>query len=121
VPDLWRELTEWLTIRIIQNDSHRTRWPISEFWLVVQDAVTCFGQLTGVSRLKQLRAKKDNLESHARGYLLNIAAMASKSLVGSDVEYGINYIGYFVGKLLKEPDIKKEVEKRRHKYDSMEY
>ncbi|MFC1965002.1 HEPN domain-containing protein [Chloroflexota bacterium] len=28
VPDLWRYLTvEWLTIRLIQDDTHRNRWP----------------------------------------------------------------------------------------------
>lgn len=121
VPDLWKELTEWLTIRIIQNDSHRTRWPISEFWKVVQSSVSLFGRLSGVNRLKQLKAKKDNLESHARGYLLNLTAMASKSLAGSDTEYGKRYIEYFIWKLLNEPDLEQEIEKRKHKYDSMEY
>ncbi|MFC1954022.1 hypothetical protein ACFLU7_00490 [Chloroflexota bacterium] len=122
MPDLWRELSsDWLTIRIIQNDSHRTRWNISDVWLVVQDAVSRFGYLTGVSRLKQLKSKKDTLEGHARGYLLNLAALASKSLPGADIEYGKRYIEYFVTKILDEPDLNQGIEKRKHKYDSMEY
>jgi hypothetical protein len=120
VPDLWRELTaEWLTIRIIGNDTHRTRWPMSEFWKVVQNAVSCFGHLTGVSRLKQLKSKKETLESHARGYLLNLAALASKSIL-DDTEYGKRYIALKVGQWLDDPAFEQEIEKRRHKYDSME-
>jgi len=122
IPDLWKELTfNWLTIRIVQDDSHRTRWPISEFWLVAQGAVSSFGQMAGVSRLKQLRSKKDTLEGHARGYLLNLAALASKSLKGADSEYGKRYIIYFVEKVLNESSLNEEIEKRKHKYDSMEY
>jgi hypothetical protein len=121
-PDLWRELTvEWLTIRIIQNDSHRTRWPISEFWQVVQNAVSCFGQITGVNRVKQLRSKKDNLESNARGYLLNLAALAAISLGGCDINYGKMWLFNFVEKVVYDPAFEQEIEKRRHKYDSMEY
>lgn len=122
VPDLWKELTlNWLTIRIVQSDSHRTRWLISAFWLVVQGTVTSFGQMAGISRLKQLRAKKNTLEGHARGYLLNLAAMASKSLPDMDSGYGKRYIIYFVEKLLNESGLDEEIEKRKHKYDSMEY
>ena len=122
VPDLWRTLTdEWLTIRIIQDDSHRTRWPISGFWQTVQSSVLCFGQIFGVSRIKQMRSKGEILERNARGYLLNLAALALKSLEGNDIEYGKRYVEYFVWKLLNEPDFEQEIKKRRQKYDSMEH
>ncbi len=122
VPDLWRYLTvEWLTIRIIQNDSHRTRWPITEFWQAVQNSGSCFGETIGVSRLKQMQAGKDILERNLRGYVFSLAALAMKSLPGSDVAYGSRYVVYFLENLLEDPDFKKEIEKRKHKYDSMEY
>ena len=122
VPDLWKYLTvEWFGIRVIQNDSHRTRWPASEFWRIVQCSVAWFGQTTGVSRIKQLRAKSVNLESIARGYMLNLIALASKSLQNADKEYGIRYLEYIVGKWIEAPEFEQEIEKRRHKYDSMEY
>jgi len=122
VPDLWKYLTEeWLSIRIIQADSHRTRWPASQFWRSVQYSVVLFGQPTGVSRIKQLRAKSASLENIARGYMLNLIALASMSLEKADIEYGKRYLEYIVGKWIEEPTFEQEIEKRRHKYDSMEY
>ena len=122
VPDLWKYLTvEWLAIRIIQADSHRTRWPAPPFWKAVQYSVALFGQTTGVSRIKQLRAKSANLENIARGYMLNLIALASMSLENADIEYGKRYLEYIVGKWIEEPTFEQEIEKRRHRYDSMEY
>jgi len=122
VPDLWRYLTvEWMTIRIIQNDSHRNRWIITEFWQVVQNTGSCFGKTIGVSRLKQMKASKDILERNLRGYVYGLAALAMKSLPGSDVAYGKRYIVYFLENLLEDLTFEQEVQKRKHKYDSMEY
>ena len=122
VPDLWKYLTtEWLSVRIIQSDSHRTRWPISEFWYSVQRSLEWFGHVVGVSRIKQLHSRMDSLESHARGYMLNLIALASKSLENADKDYGIRYLEYIVGKWIEDPEFEEEIEKRRHKYDSMEY
>lgn len=122
VPDLWRYLTvEWLTIRIIQSDSHRTRWPITGFWQVVQSAGSCFGETVGVSRLKQMKANKDILERNLRGYVFGLAALAMKSLPGSDVAYGRSYVAYFLEGVLEDLNFEQEVQKRKHKYDSMEY
>ena len=122
MPDLWRYLTvEWLTIRIIQNDSHRTRWPITGFWQVVKSAGSCFGETVGVSRLKQMKANKDILERNLRGYVIGLAALAMKSLPGSDVAYGRSYVTYFLEGVLEDLNFEQEVQKRKHKYDSMEY
>jgi hypothetical protein len=122
VSDLWKYLTvEWLAIRIIQKDSHRTRWPASQFWRIVQFSVAFFGQTTGVSRLKQLRAKSVILENIARGYMLNLIALASKSLENADKDYAIRYLEYIVGHWIEDPEFEQEIEKRKHKYDSMEY
>lgn len=122
MPDLWKYLTvEWLAIRIITEDSHRTRWPASHFWRIVQYSLVWFGQVTGVSRIKQLRARSVNLETIARGYMFNLIALYSKSLGNADADYGKRYLEYIVGKWLEEPEFEKEIEKRRHKYDSMEY
>ncbi len=122
VPDLWRYLTvDWLTIRVIQDDTHRTRWPISSFWQTVQGALPYFGQVTGVSFLRQLIPKKDILERQARGLLYSLTALASKSLTGSDIKYGKRYIRYIIKKWLDDPNFNEEVEKRRHKYDNTEY
>ena len=122
VPDLWRYLTaEWLTIRINQKDSHRTRWSITEFWQVVQSAGSCFGEVTGVSRLKQMHSSRDILERNLRGYVYSLTALVMKSQIRSDIGLGRVYLEHFLWELLNDPDFEQEVQKRKHKYDSMEY
>jgi hypothetical protein len=55
-PDLWRYLTEeWLALRVPGSDSHRDRWELQELWQVVQGAERQFGELTGVTRMRQFR------------------------------------------------------------------
>ena len=82
VPDLWKYLTvEWLAIRIIQKDSHRTRWPASQFWRIIQYSVAWFGQTTGVSRIKQLRAKTMGKPGYIAGETLIRSDKPGESLV----------------------------------------
>ncbi len=56
-----------------------------------------------------------------KGLLYCLAALAIRSLPGSDISYGKQYIRQLVNKLLKAKDCDSEIEKRKHKYDSMEY
>ncbi len=122
VPNLWRYLTcEWLTIRDPSNDSRRTRWPISEFWRAVQQAGTAFGECTGVSRLKQMRPKFHRQERLARGILISMAALSSKSLARGDVAYGKMVVKRMVEKWMKDPTFEEEIEKRRSRFSTMEY
>ena len=53
--------------------------------------------------------------------MLNLIALYSKSLESGDSKYGIRYLEYIVGKWIEDPGFEQEIEKRRHKYDSMEY
>lgn len=53
--------------------------------------------------------------------MLNLIALASKSLENADKEYGIRYLEYIVRKWIEDPTFEQEIEKRRHKYDNMEY
>ena len=71
IPGLWEYLSEeWLSIRVVGKDSHRTRWAISDFWLMVQSAAGLFGNVTEVSRLKQLKAKGETLRRLQEGMSL---------------------------------------------------
>ncbi len=122
VPDLWRYLThEWLTIREPRDDSRRTRWPVSEFWRAVQQAGTTFGECTGVSRLKQMRPRFNRQERLARGVLISMAALSSKSLARGDAAYGKMVVKRMVEKWMADPSFEEEIEKRRSRFSSMEY
>ncbi len=121
VPDLWKYLTnEWLTIRLIESNTRRTRWELSDFWKSVQSAVNFFGEVKGVSRIKQLRAKGKNLEPNARGYTLNLIALGAVSLGQSDIFYGIKYFESKVRSWIDAPEFEEEVKKRMLNYESME-
>jgi hypothetical protein len=122
LPDLWRYLTvEWMTIRIIQCDTHRTRWPIADFWQMVQSSLSYFGEIIGVSRLKQMISSRDILERNLKGFVHSLAALVMKSQVDSDIEKARSYLEYFLYETLNDPDFELEVQKRKHKYDSMDY
>ncbi len=122
LPDLWIYLTgEWLTIRDVQEDSHRTRWPITDNWQVVQSAISCFGEVIGVNRLKQRIPGRDKLESSLKGYAYSLTALVMRSQPGNSIEHGKNYVEYFLYEMLYDPEFEQEVQKRSHKYDSMEY
>ena len=88
---------------------------------MVQSSGSRFGETVGVSRLKQMKANKDILERNLRGYVFGLAALAMKSLPGSDVAYGRSYVTYFLEGVLEDLNFEREVQKRKHKYDSMEY
>lgn len=121
VPDLWKYLTnEWLTIRLFESNSRRTRWELSDFWKSVQSAVDLFGKVKGVSRIKQLQAKSINLENNARGYALNLIALAAVSLGQNDIFYGIKYFESKVRSWIDGPGFEEEVKRRMLNYESME-
>jgi hypothetical protein len=121
LPDLWKYFTtEWLTIRKIKKDSHRTRWPVSKLWMVVQSGYSKFGNIVGVSRLKQLRADKDIIERNLEGYCYSLVAMAMSALPGTDIEYGKKYLIAFLEDIIEGQEFEAKVRKRLPKYNSME-
>jgi hypothetical protein len=120
LPDLWKYLTnDWLTIRVIENDSHRTRWSLTKFWQTVQNSELLFGQSCGVSRMKQLRAKSVNLENNARGYALNMIALACVSIKDTNMELGIEYFESRFRSWIVNPNFEEEIKKRMLKYEGM--
>ena len=84
--DIWRYCTEdWLTIRDVNTaDSKRYRWPIKDYWQVVQSAIGHFGSCRGILRYKQSQCKADHLVAQLKG--VSISWVATLSLVYG--EYG---------------------------------
>jgi len=79
--DIWRYCTgDWLSIRVPDNDSHRYRWPLADWWQVVQGGFTLFGKAYGVLRNKQHQFRQERLMKQAKGVLASAAAVSSASL-----------------------------------------
>jgi len=79
LPDIWHYATQkWFTIHNkIVSDSRHTRWPLSDFWQIVQSAVFMFGQRLGVLRSHQIRPRLKHLESMITGVAASMCALAA--------------------------------------------
>ena len=74
--DLWRyATTDWMTVREPTADSNRSRWPVRDFWRVVQSAGDSFGPVTGIAKVDQMRPQYDGLAQQARGVLVTMGAL----------------------------------------------
>jgi len=75
--DLWRYFAQdWISLRDeADGDSNRRRWPVKEFWKVVQECVSVFGVVTGVRRLTQRTPKIASLNRLGRGVMVTLVAL----------------------------------------------
>lgn len=82
--DIWRYCTEdWLTIREINGtDAKRCRWRITDFWRLIQSAVSHFGTCLGILRYKQKQCNAEHLEKQLKGVLVSL--LATNGLVYGD-------------------------------------
>jgi hypothetical protein len=88
--DMWRYYTrDWLRIRVKCGDSHRDRWPVAEWWQVVQGGSPVFGKAYGVTRNKQHEFKRGRMMRQVKGMIASILAERSASY---EVEYGSSSI-----------------------------
>lgn len=82
--DLWRYFTIWVSLRDRGSDSNRRRWPVKSFWKTAVDAVSAFGQVTGVLRIAQRRPRLDALSRLGRGVQVTLTALVQTD---SDVSF----------------------------------
>ncbi len=88
--DMWRYYTrKWLTIRVPSSDSHRDRWPLADWWQVVQGGLSLFGKAYGVLRNRQHEFKRGRMMKQVKGMLVSILAESSAR---NDVEHGSLWI-----------------------------
>jgi len=119
--DLWKNLTEWLTIREIGKDSHRNRWELTDFWKLVQGSRDRFGQLTGISRLKQKRPSYEKTSRRIRGELVSLYALAMGSMRGSNYRIVDRQVMNLIKHFTKDPTFEDDVARRKAKYSGMGY
>ena len=91
--DIWRYFTlDWLTIREVNKaDSERCRWPVKEWWQVVQGVIGKFGTCTGMVRFRQKQCKEEHLEKMFDGLMVSLQA-----------KYSLVYGDHFAETRLKE-------------------
>ena len=118
--DLWRYLTnDWLTLREIGQDSHRDRWELTEFWKIAQESVGDFGQITGISRLKQKRPSFEKTRSQVRGHMVSLYAMVMASMNGSNFKMVNRQIKNLIKHIIMDPEFEVDVIDRMPRYRGM--
>lgn len=121
LPDVWNYLVnKWMVIKEPSPDTHRNRWPDSEFWQAVKSSTHLFGNVTGVSRLKQMKPKAEALQKQAKGCLASLGALAIESLPGCPVDYGRKYVKALMDKWIDSPDFEHDLRTRATKFSSMQ-
>jgi len=121
-PDLWRYLTEdWLTLRVPGDDSHRNRWKLRELWQVVQGAGSKFGEVTGITRMRQMRPTFEGLRSQYCGLLVSIVATSTELLGGESTEIPKEWIISMTHDMLRKPEFDMDVKRRKAKYSGMDH
>ncbi len=122
IADLFKYLTqEWLTIRDIGEDSHhRSRWTVSSLWQAIQSATGQFGEVTGVTRLGQMRPRYTHLKAQVRGGLVSLVALNSESLNAADNKVAIAQVRALIKSMTAKPDFDSDVSNRRAKFAGME-
>jgi len=116
--DMWRYCScEWLTVRRPGADSNRARWPLQDYWKVVQGAGVNLGEMYGVLRLRQKRVQYDALGLQARGVLVTmVATMATETWAG----WGMLMVGHDVGGWFSSAEFMADVEKRMGKLGKLQ-
>ncbi len=115
--DIWRYCTvDWLTIREPGSDRNRSRWPVKDYWLTVQGAISHFGQLYGVIRFKQKATRYDPLMRHIRGCLITAMALRGE-MVGP--YHAALQIRWTIEGWLKSEEFQAAVEERKGKFGNI--
>ena len=108
--DMWRYYThDWLTIRVPCSDSHRNRWKITDWWKVIQDGLTLFGEAYGLLRMKQHQFRYTHLMKQARGVIASAMAVAAS---GYGIEHGYFKVSRDIQEWLNSADFKDDVIER---------
>ncbi len=76
LPDIWRYCThDWLRICHVGSETNQARWKCKEFWKVIQDGFSLFGQAWGVLRNKVKDVKYGHLMKQGRGVMVSACAV----------------------------------------------
>lgn len=73
--DIWLYCThKWLKICYRGATTNQSRWKVKEFWEVIQDGFSLFGQAWGVLPYKVKKVQYEHLKKQARGVMVSACA-----------------------------------------------
>lgn len=81
LPDIWRYCThDWLRVCDQGANTNQSRWKSKDYWTLIQQSFSMFGQAYGVLRMKSKKVRYDHLLKQIRGCCVSAVAVLSSGL-----------------------------------------
>ena len=81
LPDIWRYCThDWLRVCVPGSATNQARWTVREFWKLIMNSYSLFGQALGILKMKVKQVRYDHLLTGLRGYMVSAGASLSSGL-----------------------------------------
>ncbi len=116
--DIWRYCTsDWLRVCDQGSVSNQSRWKSKDYWALVQQSFSLFGQAYGVLRMKAKQVRYDHLFKQVRGCAVSgVAALGS----GIGTAAGIFKLKEDLRTMLQSEEFLTDVAKRQGSVANME-
>lgn len=109
--DIWRYCThDWLRVCDQGANTNQSRWKSKDYWTLIQQSFSLFGQTYGVLRMKSKKVRYDHLLKQIRGCCVSAVAVVSSGL-GTNV--GMFKLEKDLQSILKSEAFSADVAKRR--------
>lgn len=116
--DIWRYCThDWLRVCDQGANTNQSRWKSKDYWTLIQQSFSMFGQAYGVLRMKSKKVRYDHLFKIIRGCCVSgVAALGA----GLGTATGMFKIKEDLQAMLKSEDFLTDVAKRQGSMSNME-
>ncbi len=109
--DIWRYCThDWLRVCDQGANTNQSRWKSKDYWTLIQQSFSLFGQAYGVLRMKSKKVRYDHLLKQIRGCCVSAVAVLSSGL---GTATGMFKLEKDLQAMLKSEDFIADVEKRQ--------
>lgn len=116
--DIWRYCThDWLRVCDKGSSTNQARWKSKDYWLLIQESFTLFGQAYGVLRMKSKQVRYDHLLKQLRGCAVSAVASLGS---GHGTAAAMFKLTDDLRRMLKSEDFLNDVEKRQGAVANME-
>jgi len=116
--DIWRYCThDWLRVCDQGANTNQSRWKSKDYWTLIQQSFSLFGQAYGVLRMKSKKVRYDHLFKQIRGCCVSGVAVLGSGL---GTATGMFKLKEDLQAMLESGDFLKDVAKRKGSAANME-
>ena len=116
--DIWRYCThDWLRVCDQGANTNQSRWKSKDYWTLIQESFSLFGQAYGVLRMKSKEVRYEHLRKQIRGCCVSAVGVLSSGL---GMARGMFKLREDLQAMLKSEDFITDVAKRQGAVANME-